>query len=242
MTGLAFSVQPGVKVPPSLVNIYKEVKANYPEFEIPKHGWGLLLIHHHLCPNLMLVGRYLGSWASQGVLCLNTCLTVKAHKANSHAKKGWEQFTQTVIDLVDKHGGEGLSDNKDKGVVFLAWGKPAEQRVAKVDSNKHLILKSAVGSYRLVHMKVHLTRTPLICPASIAPQCGQRFPWQPTLYQGQRMVEKAARRGLHDGLDKARASTGDARHQLISLLSLFPKSNCSARSLALHSVYLSTLL
>ncbi|KAG2341364.1 uracil-DNA glycosylase [Suillus weaverae] len=129
--GLCFSVPKGVTVPPSLKNIYAEIKAEYPEFEPPKHG-------------------NLTAWADNGVLMLNTCLTVKANKAGSHSGKGWEEFTDRVVDVVDKYGGANLSSGGDsdmngigRGVVFLAWGSWAAKRVAKLNKTKHLILTSA---------------------------------------------------------------------------------------------------
>ncbi|BGP35587.1 uracil DNA glycosylase [Rhodotorula toruloides] len=122
--GLCFSVRPGVKIPPSLRNIYKEIKEEYPAFEVPKHG------------NLI-------SWARSGVLLLNTSLTVSPHKAGSHSNRGWEDFTDKVIELVDKHAGASENGEKGKGVVVLAWGAWAAKRVAKMDKKKHLILTSA---------------------------------------------------------------------------------------------------
>ncbi|KAF8742663.1 hypothetical protein AX14_002895 [Amanita brunnescens Koide BX004] len=126
--GLCFSVLPGVNVPPSLKNIYAELKAEYPGFNPPKHGT-------------------LTAWASNGVLLLNTCLTVRAHVAGSHSNKGWEQFTDKVVDAVDRYGGANLSSDSPegsgvgRGVVFLAWGAWAAKRVAKLNTTKHLILK-----------------------------------------------------------------------------------------------------
>lgn len=114
--GLCFSVRPPTKAPPSLKNMYIALKKDYPSFRPPPDGLGLLT-----------------PWADSGVLLLNTCLTVRAHQANSHAGKGWESFTQKVIDAVNR---------KSKGVVFLAWGKPAEGKVKGVDTKKHLVLKS----------------------------------------------------------------------------------------------------
>lgn len=111
--GLSFSVQPGVKTPPSLVNIYKEIKQDLGK-EIPSDG-------------------YLERWAKQGVLLLNNVLTVEAHLAASHQKKGWEQFTDVVVDLVN---------SKKENVVFLLWGSHAQKKGANIDSEKHLILKS----------------------------------------------------------------------------------------------------
>ena len=87
-------------------------------------------------------GGLLTPWANRGVLMLNACLTVRAHNANSHANKGWEKFTQKVIDIVA---------SGKKGVVFLAWGSPAGKRVAKVDAKKHLILKGVHPSPLSAH-------------------------------------------------------------------------------------------
>ncbi|KAI0833280.1 uracil-DNA glycosylase-like protein [Trametes gibbosa] len=136
--GLCFSVPPGVAVPPSLRNIYNEIKSEYPSFEPPKHGT-------------------LTSWAENGVLLLNTALTVKASEAGSHSNKGWEQFTDKVIDVVDRYGGANLGDKsapsagRGRGIVFLAWGSWAGKRVAKLDKKKHLILTSAHPSPLSAH-------------------------------------------------------------------------------------------
>jgi uracil-DNA glycosylase len=116
--GLAFSVRPPTRAPPSLNNMYKALKKDYPAFKPPPKDGGLLT-----------------PWADRGVLLLNTCLTVRAHEANSHANQGWERFTQRVIDLV--------AARRTRGVAFLAWGAPAGKRVAKVDGKRHLVLKSA---------------------------------------------------------------------------------------------------
>ncbi|KAL1733780.1 uracil-DNA glycosylase-like protein [Schizophyllum commune] len=107
--GLCFSVRKGVRTPPSLRNIYTELANEYgaDNFKAPKHG-------------------YLGAWADQGVLLLNAALTVRAEKANSHAKRGWETFTERVIEAPSGVG---------RGVVFLAWGRAAEGRVAKLDKH-----------------------------------------------------------------------------------------------------------
>lgn len=114
--GLAFSVRPPTPAPPSLVNIYKELKGCFPEtFQVPKHG-------------------SLVKWAHQGVLMLNACLTVEAHKANSHANKGWEQFTEEVVRVTLK---------KNPHIVIMAWGRPASLRVDKVKPGpQHLVLRS----------------------------------------------------------------------------------------------------
>jgi uracil-DNA glycosylase len=115
--GLAFSVRPPTPAPPSLKNIYIALKNDYPTFSPPPNKGGLLT-----------------PWADRGVLLLNTCLTVRAHEANSHSNRGWEKFTQKVIDVV--------AAKRTKGVVFLAWGSPAGKRVGKVDRKRHLVLQS----------------------------------------------------------------------------------------------------
>ncbi|KAI1209732.1 uracil-DNA glycosylase [Annulohypoxylon truncatum] len=115
--GLAFSVRPPTPAPPSLRNMYIALAKDYPSFVPPPNKSGLLT-----------------PWAERGVLLLNTCLTVRAHEPNSHAKRGWERFTQKVIDVV--------AQRRTRGVVFLAWGAPAAKRVAKVDGKRHLVLKS----------------------------------------------------------------------------------------------------
>jgi len=112
--GLCFSVPEGVKPPPSLVNIFKEINAEL-GIPIPKHG-------------------NLESWAKQGVLLINATLTVRANTAGSHQGKGWENFTDAVIRTV--------SDNKE-GVVFLLWGKYAQAKASLIDSKKHHILMAA---------------------------------------------------------------------------------------------------
>ncbi|KAI0749486.1 uracil-DNA glycosylase [Daedaleopsis nitida] len=136
--GLCFSVPPGVTVPPSLRNIYNEIKNEYPSFEPPKHG-------------------NLTSWAENGVLLLNSVLTVQKSLAGSHSKRGWETFTSTVIDVVDRYGGANLGDKggfgagRGRGIVFLAWGAWAIQCVSKLDKKKHLILTSAHPSPLSAH-------------------------------------------------------------------------------------------
>ena len=121
--GLCFSVKPDIKIPPSLENIYKELHDDV-GFEIPNHG-------------------YLEEWAKQGVLLLNTVLTVQAHRAFSHRGKGWEQFTDAIIRTVNEI---------DRPVVFLLWGKPAQEKKALLNNPKHLILEaphpSPLSAYR----------------------------------------------------------------------------------------------
>ena len=111
--GLCFSVNEGVRIPASLRNIFKEIKEDLGQ-EIPKSG-------------------NLERWAEQGVFLLNAMLTVRASKAGSHQKKGWEEFTTAVI--------QKISDEKE-GVVFMLWGKYAQQKGAVVDTEKHLVLKA----------------------------------------------------------------------------------------------------
>ncbi len=111
--GLCFSVNPGIQIPPSLVNIYQE-------------------IHQDLNKPVTRDG-FLEKWARQGVLLLNATLTVIAHRAGSHQNKGWERFTDEVIRLI--------SDKKEH-VVFLLWGAFAQSKSALIDSSKHLVLKA----------------------------------------------------------------------------------------------------
>lgn len=112
--GLSFSVNYGIKIPPSLANIYKELKSDI-DFAIPSHG-------------------NLTSWANQGVLLLNATLTVRAGEPGSHQKKGWETFTDSVIKLI--------SDKKEN-CVFLLWGNFAKSKINLIDLDKHLVLKAA---------------------------------------------------------------------------------------------------
>ena len=120
--GLCFSVNPGARPPPSLVNIYKELQS---DLGIPRANHG-----------------FLEHWAQQSVLLLNSVLTVEMAKAASHQKKGWEQFTDAVIRLVNA---------KDEPVVFMLWGAYAQKKAASVDSSKHLVLKSAHPSPLSAH-------------------------------------------------------------------------------------------
>lgn len=112
--GLCFSVPHGIPAPPSLVNIFKELHADL-NLPIPAHG------------NLV-------SWADQGVLLINATLTVRDSQAGSHQKKGWETFTNSVIENISRH---------KSGVVFLLWGRYAQAKEALIDGSRHLILKSA---------------------------------------------------------------------------------------------------
>lgn len=110
--GLCFSVLPGVKTPPSLANMYKELAQDIEGFVIPEHG-------------------YLQDWAQQGVLLLNTVLTVEQGKAHSHAKCGWETFTDKVIEVINQH---------QHDVVFLLWGAHAQKKGRFIDREKHHVL------------------------------------------------------------------------------------------------------
>ncbi len=112
--GLAFSVRPGVPPPPSLLNIFKEMKTDVGA-RLPNNG-------------------YLVPWAEQGVLLLNAVLTVRAHQANSHKGKGWEKFTDAVIRAVN---------DKTEPVVFVLWGGYARKKAALIDTSRHTILESA---------------------------------------------------------------------------------------------------
>ena len=121
--GLCFSVKPEVEIPPSLVNIYKELQDDL-GCTIPDHG-------------------YLVKWAKQGVLMLNTVLTVRAHQANSHRGIGWEEFTDAAIRVLN---------TQDRPIVFILWGRPAQMKKAMLNNPKHLILgaphPSPLSSYR----------------------------------------------------------------------------------------------
>ncbi len=111
--GLCFSVKPEVDVPPSLVNIYKELNSDLGCY-IPNNG-------------------YLIKWAEQGILMLNTVLTVRAHQANSHRGKGWEEFTDAAIRALNR---------QDRPIVFILWGRPAQQKKKMLNNPKHLILEA----------------------------------------------------------------------------------------------------
>ena len=118
--GLSFSVKPGQDIPPSLQNIYKELNEDLGCY-IPNNG-------------------YLVKWARQGVLLLNTVLTVRAHQANSHQGHGWEKFTDAVINAVNA---------QDRPIVYLLWGAPAQRKIPMLTNPKHLILKAPHPSPQL---------------------------------------------------------------------------------------------
>ena len=121
--GLCFSVKPEMAIPPSLVNIYKELNSDL-GCEIPNNG-------------------YLVKWAKQGILMLNTVLTVRAHMANSHRGKGWETFTDAAIKALN---------TQDRPIVFILWGRPAQMKRSMLNNPKHLILEaphpSPLSAYR----------------------------------------------------------------------------------------------
>lgn len=121
--GLSFSVKPGIEIPPSLLNIYKELQDDLGCY-IPNNG-------------------YLEKWAKQGVLLLNNVLTVRAHQANSHRNCGWETFTDSIITELNK---------REKPIVFLCWGSCAKQKEALITNPNHVILKaphpSPLSAYR----------------------------------------------------------------------------------------------
>lgn len=132
--GLSFSVRPGTDIPPSLENIYKELHDDLGCY-IPNNG-------------------FLESWAKQGVLLLNTVLTVRAHAANSHSGKGWEHFTDAIIEAVER---------QDRPVVYLLWGRPAQSKIPMITNPKHLVLKaphpSPLSAYRGFFGCRHFSRT-----------------------------------------------------------------------------------
>jgi uracil-DNA glycosylase len=112
--GLAFSVRPGVKPPPSLANIFKELRSDL-GCPIPGHG-------------------YLMPWADQGVLLLNTVLTVRAHEPASHKGKGWERFTDAIIRVLNA---------RETPMVFVLWGVPAQKKLSLIDTSRHTVIQSA---------------------------------------------------------------------------------------------------
>ncbi len=132
--GLCFSVKPDVEIPPSLVNIYQELHDDLGCY-IPNNG-------------------YLKKWADQGVLLLNTVLTVRAHQANSHQGRGWEEFTDSIIRAVNE---------QDRPIVYLLWGRPAQMKKSMLHNPKHLILTaphpSPLSAYRGFFGCKHFSQT-----------------------------------------------------------------------------------
>lgn len=132
--GLCFSVKPEVEIPPSLVNIYQELNADV-GCVVPNNG-------------------YLEKWARQGVMLLNTVLTVQAHQANSHRGMGWEEFTDAAIRILNE---------QDRPMVFLLWGRPAQMKKSLLNNPKHLILEaphpSPLSAYRGFFGCRHFSKT-----------------------------------------------------------------------------------
>ena len=132
--GLCFSVKPDVETPPLLVNMYKELNSDLGCY-IPNNG-------------------YLTKWAKQGVLLLNTVLTVRAHQANSHRGIGWEEFTDAAIRILNE---------QDRPIVYLLWGKPAQMKKSMLNNPKHLILEaphpSPLSAYRGFFGCQHFSKT-----------------------------------------------------------------------------------
>ncbi|WP_392558569.1 uracil-DNA glycosylase [Orbus mooreae] len=153
--GLSFSVLPGVKTPPSLLNMYKELATDIAGFEIPKYG-------------------YLGYWAEQGVLLLNNVLTVENGQAHSHAKIGWETFTDTVIETINQN----LT-----GVVFLLWGSPAQKKGQFIDRQKHHVLTAVHPSPLSAHRGFFGCKHFSKANEFIISQGKQPIDWQPRLPQ-----------------------------------------------------------
>ncbi|WWO95678.1 MAG: uracil-DNA glycosylase [Candidatus Dasytiphilus stammeri] len=112
--GIAFSVSLGVPIPPTLINIYKELNNDSITFQYPKHG-------------------YLGSWVQQGIMLLNTILTVESGKPSSHVHLGWEIFTDKVISLINEYG---------EKIVFLLWGRHAQSKIFLINNHRHLVLQA----------------------------------------------------------------------------------------------------
>jgi len=147
--GLCFSVFPNVKVPPSLVNIYKEIQRDL-GFKIPNHG-------------------SLESWSKQGVLLLNATLTVRHSEAGSHQKKGWETFTDFVIQQLNE---------REEHLVFMLWGKFAQEKGKWIDRNKHLVLEAGHPSPLAIHSSFHGCSHFSICNQYLIQQGLQAIDWQ----------------------------------------------------------------
>ncbi|MGF1768053.1 uracil-DNA glycosylase [Enterovibrio makurazakiensis] len=151
--GLCFSVLPGIKTPPSLVNLYKELAQDIDGFSVPQHG-------------------YLKSWADQGVLLLNTVLTVEQGNAHSHSHLGWETFTDRIIGAVNQHC---------EGVVFLLWGAHARKKGRSIDRARHHVLEAPHPSPLSAHRGFlgckHFSTTNILLQEMGKPS----IDWQPSL-------------------------------------------------------------
>ncbi|NUU68813.1 uracil-DNA glycosylase [Enterobacteriaceae bacterium BIT-l23] len=155
--GLSFSVRPGIATPPSLQNMYKELEQSIPGFVRPNHG-------------------YLESWARQGVMLLNTVLTVEAGRAHSHASLGWETFTDKVISIINEHR---------EGVVFLLWGAHAQKKGRIIDRQRHCVLQaphpSPLSAHRGFFGCGHFVKT----NAYLESRNEQPIDWTPRLPEGE---------------------------------------------------------
>lgn len=148
--GLCFSVPKGVKVPPSLRNIYRELQNCYPNYQVPMHGCLL-------------------EWAQQGVFLLNSILTVRAKEAAAHTKIGWEQFTDAVIHKLSK---------ERENLVFVLWGAFAKSKVHLIDEKKHLILTAGHPSFAASHKQFFGNRHFLQCNAYLTEHGKGEIDWQ----------------------------------------------------------------
>lgn len=151
--GLCFSVLPGIKPPPSLKNIYKELAQDIDGFSLPAHG-------------------FLKSWATQGVLLLNTVLTVEQGNAHSHAHLGWETFTDTIIETIDQDC---------DGVVFLLWGAHAHKKGRVIDRTRHHVLEAPHPSPLSAHRGFLGCRHFSMTNALLIEMGKTAIDWQPTL-------------------------------------------------------------
>ena len=148
--GLCFSVLPGVKTPPSLKNMYKELDNSIADFQIPEHG-------------------YLQKWAEQGVLLLNTVLTVEQGKAHSHSKIGWETFTGKVVEVLNERA---------SGIVFMLWGSHAHKKGAMIDTQRHHVLKTTHPSPLSAHRGFLGSGHFVTCNEILQQQGSEPIDWQ----------------------------------------------------------------
>ena len=151
--GLSFSVRPGIPAPPSLMNMYKELQTDIEGFQFPNLGYQI-------------------SWADQGVLLLNTVLTVERGQAHSHAKLGWETFTDKVVAALNEHR---------SGIVFLLWGAHAQKKGSIIDTQRHRVLKaphpSPLSAHRGFLGRHHFSQSKrLLIEQGLTP-----IDWQPRL-------------------------------------------------------------
>jgi uracil-DNA glycosylase len=147
--GLCFSVRPGISPPPSLVNIFRELHADL-GYPIPSHG-------------------HLAAWARRGALLLNTVLTVRAHEAGSHRGHGWEKFTDAVIRRVNE---------KREPVVFVLWGRPAQQKIKWIDISRHVVVTAAHPSPLSAHRGFFGSRPFSAVKQALRSRGQAEFDWQ----------------------------------------------------------------